>query len=250
MKKLSLLALSLIFALLLSACSINITLGTEKESGEKQSEPTVQSSVQSTEEKTEQKSESKVEAQEKTEEKPESKPEEKTESKTSAPKKESVPQTSSSKTQSTQTSSGQSQITKDKALSIALKDAGLKKADIRDLEIELDREKGVLFYDISFEHGKNDYDYDINAKTGKIISVDKPNATSSKVNTTKEKAKETVLNHAGLKADAISRYEVELEKDDGVWKYEISFRSGNYEYDYTVNAENGKIIKHEKEFDD
>lgn len=236
MKKLSLLTLSLVFALLLSACSININIGSEKENTDTQSEPTAQSSVQSTEEKTE--------------EKPESKPEEKTESKTSAPKKESVPQTSSSKTQSTKTSSEPSQITKDKALSIALKDAGLKKADARDLEIELDREKGVLFYDISFEHGKNDYDYDINAKTGKIISVDKPNATSSKATVTKEKAKETALNHAGLKANAISRYEVELEKDDGVWKYEISFHSGGYEYDYTVNAENGKIIKHEKEFDD
>ncbi len=226
MKKLSLLTLSLVFALLLSACSININIGSEKENTDTLSEPTAQSSVQSTQEKTESKKD------------------------TTAPKKESVPQTSSSKTQSTKTSSEPSQITKDKALSIALKDAGLKKADARDLEIELDREKGVLFYDISFEHGKNDYDYDINAKTGKIISVDKPNATSSKATVTKEKAKETALNHAGLKANAISRYEVELEKDDGVWKYEISFRSGGYEYDYTINAENGKIIKHEKEFDD
>ncbi len=141
-------------------------------------------------------------------------------------------------------------ISKSEAKSIALKDAGLKASDIYDYEIELDRDKGVLHYDVSFESGGKDYDYEINAATGKIISVEKPNASSSEVKVSKAKAKTTVLNHAGVKAADISRYEVELEKDNGVWKYEISFNVGNVEYDYTVNAETGKILHSEKDIDD
>lgn len=141
-------------------------------------------------------------------------------------------------------------ITKEQAKKIALDDAGVAAADVYDFEIELDNEKSVLCYDISFEYNNRDYDYDIDAKTGEIISADKPNAASDEAEISKDKAKSIALEHAGVKAADIYAYEIELEKENGVWKYDISFKKGNVEYDYTVNAQTGKIIKSEKETDD
>ncbi len=66
-------------------------------------------------------------------------------------------------------SSTETSISKSKAKSIALKDAGFKASEIYDYEIELDRDNGVLHYDVSFEYKGKDYDYEVNAVTGKII---------------------------------------------------------------------------------
>ncbi len=171
-----------------------------------------------------------------------------TSSKSSSSKSTSSKSSSSKSTSSK--SSSNSIISESKAKSIALKDAGLKAADIYDYEIELDRDYSVLKYDISFESGGRDYDYDINATTGKIIAVEKPNATSSDAKISKSKAKRTALSHAGVKSADISRYQIKLEKDDGIWIYEISFNVGYIEYDYTINAENGKILESERDIDD
>jgi uncharacterized membrane protein YkoI len=63
-------------------------------------------------------------------------------------------------------------ITKDEAKKIALKDANLKENEITNFEIELDRENNTLVYDISFDKGTEDYDYHIDANSGKIIKKD------------------------------------------------------------------------------
>ena len=60
-------------------------------------------------------------------------------------------------------------ITRDKAIEIALEKAKLKKADIRDLEAELDYEKGVLVWEVDFDYQNFDYSYDINADSGAIV---------------------------------------------------------------------------------
>lgn len=242
-QKLSVLALSFAFIFLLTACVPEIhihTGGNGSENPAVQNDSTENEAIASTDEKTESKQEetpsTNVES---------SKKEETTSSKET--NTSSKKPTSSSKNSSTSTSS---QISASKAKSIAFKDAGLKESEVYDLEVELDRDNGTLHYDVSFEKDGKDYDYEINAKTGKIISVEKPNTTTSEAKISKSKAKSTALTHAGVKETEISRYEVELEKDDGVWKYEISFNVGRTEYDYTINAETGKILESEKDIDD
>ena len=63
-------------------------------------------------------------------------------------------------------------IGKDAALEIALKDAKLTLEQVSDIDIELERS---LFhsarYEIDFESGRTEYEYKINAYTGKIISA-------------------------------------------------------------------------------
>lgn len=68
------------------------------------------------------------------------------------------------------TGCGSNYIGKDKALEIALGDASLTQEDVRDVEVELDREVvGATAYEVSFENGFDDYEYVINAETGEII---------------------------------------------------------------------------------
>ncbi len=61
------------------------------------------------------------------------------------------------------------QITQAQAKAIALEKAGLAEDQARKLEIELDREKGILIYEVEFQSGAYEYDFDINAATGEII---------------------------------------------------------------------------------
>ncbi|MBO5940164.1 MAG: PepSY domain-containing protein [Kiritimatiellae bacterium] len=62
-------------------------------------------------------------------------------------------------------------ISKEAAINAALAHAGVKRSDVRDLSCELDRENGVLVYDIEFEVGSMEYDYDIDAKTGAVLKA-------------------------------------------------------------------------------
>ena len=167
------------------------------------------------------------------------------------------------------TTSSTAVIPRDKAKSVALNYAGLKAADVRELEIELDKEKGVLVYEVSFESGKYDYEYHIDAVTGAVkfsekeaentvkvtepaTEVNKPDkpveaTTSSTAVISREKAKSVALNHAGLKEADVRELEIELDKENGVYVYEVSFESGKYDYEYHIDAVTGAIKFSEKE---
>ena len=66
-----------------------------------------------------------------------------------------------------------SYISKSKAKSIAFNKAGVKSTEARDVSVEFDSEDGVKVYEVSFETLKYEYEYVINAKTGKILEADK-----------------------------------------------------------------------------
>ncbi len=64
-------------------------------------------------------------------------------------------------------------ITANEATEAALKHAGLDKSQVRDIDVDLDRDNGRLIYEVDFNSGNTEYDYDINAETGEVISADK-----------------------------------------------------------------------------
>lgn len=64
-------------------------------------------------------------------------------------------------------------IGKEAAIEAALTHAGLKRNAVRDLKCELDREDGVMVYEVEFESGLYDYEYDIDAVTGKVLKSKK-----------------------------------------------------------------------------
>lgn len=61
-------------------------------------------------------------------------------------------------------------ITAEEAKQIALDHAGVNEADIRALELETDRDDGRTVYEFSWKVGWTEYDYDIDAATGEILS--------------------------------------------------------------------------------
>ena len=150
-----------------------------------------------------------------------------------------------------------SMITAENAIDIAIKDAGLKKEDVRDLDAELYYDNGDAHYDVDFEKDDQDYDYEIHAETGKILKKDVPAKAAAASASTAEKptqisrndAKNIALKHAGFTASQVTDLEVELDRDDGVQHYDVSFDANGYDYDYEINAASGKILRSEKERD-
>lgn len=60
-------------------------------------------------------------------------------------------------------------VTKEKAKSIALKDAGLSAKDVYFTKAEVDYDDSIKIYEIEFVTKTKEYEYEINAKTGKIL---------------------------------------------------------------------------------
>ena len=167
------------------------------------------------------------------------------------------------KSESAKTSSNQSADI-EKAKQIALSYAGVNAADAKFIKAEADVDDGRKVFDIEFIAGSKEYEYEINASTGKVIDKDieavktKPQAVKeAKTSSAEQKsdfigvdsAKQKALSHAGLNGSDVRFTKVKLDKDDGISVYEIEFISGKYEYEYEINAKTGKIIDWDKEID-
>ncbi|MDD6021626.1 MAG: PepSY domain-containing protein, partial [Oscillospiraceae bacterium] len=164
-------------------------------------------------------------------------------------------QTASSGTESTSAFIGV-----DKAKSIALSDAKVKASEATFTKAKLDKDDGGYEYEIDFRSGGTEYEYSINAKTGKIIEKDVEKLSSGNKTTTTTKAQESTsafigvdkaksiaLSDANVKSSEATFIKAKLDKDDGVYEYEIDFRSGGTEYEYSINAKTGKIIEKDVE---
>lgn len=86
---------------------------------------------------------------------------------------ESSTKSHSEKTSSPAPSTNSTYIGAEKAKSIALNHAGISETEAKFLEIELDRDDYIKKYEVNFYFGDFEYDYDINAETGEIISAEK-----------------------------------------------------------------------------
>lgn len=175
--------------------------------------------------------------------------------------------TQAAKTTHTQTTkSGQSyRISATEAKKIAISDAGVNASQAKFTKIKLEKENGIYEYEIEFFANSKEYDYSINAVNGAILEKDvdsvREPTTAAKVSTTAapkptsglisiNQAKEIALSHAGLGENEVVFKKVKLEKDDGIYEYEVEFQKGFFEYEYSINAKSGEIIDFEKEFDD
>ena len=65
-----------------------------------------------------------------------------------------------------------SDIGKDKAAEIALTDANLTDADVTRLRVSKDRDDGQNIYEVVFTNENTEYEYEILASNGEILSVD------------------------------------------------------------------------------
>ena len=150
-------------------------------------------------------------------------------------------------------------ISEQKAKEIALNHAGIKEADTTNLKVKLDTEDGVTIYEVEFNVETKEYDYDIHATNGNIISYeidheeekeDNSSNTSATIEMiSKEEAKKIALEDAEVKEADIKNFSIKLDKDDETPEYDIEFYSSNKEYDYTIDAQTGSILDSEIDVD-
>lgn len=149
-------------------------------------------------------------------------------------------------------------ISADKAKKIALGDAKLAEKDVTLVKVELELEDNRLVYDVEFYSGNVEYDYDIDAVSGAIVSADKdienyvipaqPSTEAQASEISVEKAKQIALSHAGVGSARFTKAKIDYE--NGVKVYEIEFKVGNMEYEYDINVVNGAIVSSSAEIDD
>ena len=150
------------------------------------------------------------------------------------------------------------EISADKAKKIALGDAKLVEKDVTFVKVELEFENNRLVYDVEFYSGNVEYDYDIDAVSGAIVSSDhdienysipaQQTTVAPAADIGVEKAKEIVLAHAGVGSARFTKAKIDYE--NGIKVYEIEFKVGNMEYEYDINVSNGAIISSSAEIDD
>ena len=149
-------------------------------------------------------------------------------------------------------------VTEEEARAIALKDAGRTEADVTFVRVKLDRDDGRLEYEIEFYADGKEYDYDIDAATGKILSRDddaehyappKQDAQAGK-EIGEAAAKEIALKDAGFAESEVSRLKIHLDRDDGRTVYDVEFHVGRMEYSYEIDAYSGEILEREADQDD
>lgn len=160
-------------------------------------------------------------------------------------------------------------IGSDTAKAIALEDAKLTEGSVDFIKANIDYDDGRKVYDVEFCTGNTEYDYEIDASTGDIISHDyetesydktlesTPDGSAGKTSNsisakrpgkvTLAQAKKIALKKAGLSENDGYWNKEKTDRDDGRTVYELEFISDDTEYEFEIDAKNGKILEYDKE---
>ena len=153
-------------------------------------------------------------------------------------------------------------IGKDAAAYAAEQYAGTTALDSVTAEVDSELDEFPAHYEVELHTAWGEFEYLVDAYTGKVLSGQKDLLTTAPVGdeTAKPtvptgdighaKAKSIALNHAGVSENKAYDMEIELDDEDGTLVYEVEFKFGGMEYSYEINAATGAILKHEAELDD
>lgn len=148
-----------------------------------------------------------------------------------------------------------------KAKEIALNHAGVTEADTSFIWAKPDVDDSQQIYEVEFYVAatNSEYDYEINAQTGEIISFDydaenyTPNTNNTNNNNTSGNS--TTKTEQEIKKIALAKVpnatekdiQVKLDRDDGKLKYEGKIIFEGMEYDFEIDAYSGAILEWEAE---
>lgn len=163
------------------------------------------------------------------------------------------------------------------AKSAAFAHAGLDASQVTMGEVDFDYEDGRMVYELEFYANGAEYEYDIDASTGAVVKFSQEGgrpqtgssagsggnsggvpsgsgggtaqseAGGSSPDIGREAALAAALNHAEVSQDQVYDLEVKQEYDDGRLEYEIEFKTGGWEYEYTISAADGTILDYERD---
>lgn len=148
----------------------------------------------------------------------------------------------------------------DKAKTIATEAAGVSGAEVRFSSVELDRRNGVEYYDVDFVADGVEYEYDIDALTGQVISYQIENERKEQkpqsvpvpeenqvpavepqsAAITEEEAKKVALSQVpGSDESHIVKFRTDY--DDGRLEYEGTIIFEEMEYEFEIDGYSGAI---------
>ena len=163
------------------------------------------------------------------------------------------------------------------AKSAAFAHAGLDASQVTMGEVDFDYEDGRMVYELEFYANGAEYEYDIDASTGAVVKSSHEGGRTQTSSSTgsggasgnvssgsgsetaqsgaggtaadigREAALAAALNHAEVSQDQVYDLEVKREYDDGRLEYEIEFKTGGWEYEYTISAADGTILDYERD---
>lgn len=163
------------------------------------------------------------------------------------------------------------------AKSAAFAHAGLDATQVTMGEVDFDYEDGRMVYELEFYASGAEYEYDIDASTGAVVKFSQEGGRPQTGSSTgsggasgnvpsgagsgtaqseaggtaadigREAALAAALNHAEVSQDQVYDLEVKQEYDDGRLEYEIEFKTGGWEYEYTISAADGTILDYERD---
>ena len=166
-------------------------------------------------------------------------------------------------------------IGKDKAADIALEDASLSESDVTRLRISKDTDNGKGIYEVEFTMNTTEYEYEILASNGDILSADfkelqgssDPQPQGSNDPQPQRSDSHDSSNHGTVpQADvqisseqasklALDRVpgateqdlKIELDYDDGYYKYEGDIIYDQKEYEFEIDANTGDFLEWKEE---
>ncbi len=150
-------------------------------------------------------------------------------------------------------SSASDDIGEEQARATAVEHAGLTADDVTFIKVQLDRDDGRTVYDVEFYYGNTEYDYEIDAASGEVVSYDQDienyniQAQAAENVISLEQAKEAALTAAGLDASSVKWVKEKLDYDDGRSVYELECISGEMEYDFEINGADGTVLEQDSD---
>lgn len=87
------------------------------------------------------------------------------------------------------------------------------------------------------------------AKIHAVIEATSQSPADSSAFLTEEEAIDIALTHAELTRDGITSLRAKFAWDDGMPEWELDFRFGDWEYDYTIHAETGLVLDRDREYE-
>lgn len=137
------------------------------------------------------------------------------------------------------------------AIDAALTDAGLTEEELTGLRVKKERDDGKTIYEIELYVDAEEYSYEIDADTAKILEQDyeveedydrEPDDPDA---LTRKEAVQIVLD----KVEGSSEMDIRMkyERDDGKEIYEGSLVCDGTEYEFELNAKDGQILEWSEE---
>lgn len=142
-------------------------------------------------------------------------------------------------------------INASRAQTVALNYAGVTEDQVVGrIDVSLDFDDGIMVYEVDFRTEDTEYDIEINAVSGDVVSCETEEVFSVNSNPALEKdyvSPESVADTVAAfcpDRSKWSEYEIEFDHENGLLVYEVELEYEGVEHEFIISAVDGTVIRH------